>query len=266
MEGYCQIRTSQNYNFPNGTFTSRPRRKAAIRANEAIRNSVLTVTGNKPKWRHGWNQSDQHEEDTFPIWTTSPPSSDPNDIGSSCDSTSDDDALEWDISPQQYNLVGHVVNNSSMDDSPQVSTPMHQLHSGPHPAIPFSRTRRFATSGDIVQRSHAFKSTLHDNGFLKSPTNTQSLTPNVTTTPKDPPVMTRPSRIPKPTSPSAVNLTSVVDVSLVAPKIALLPQPNSVRRSSRSTPRPSNYRDYGNRGTMGGEKEEEEGRRRPRKY
>ena len=247
---------TQNYNFPNVTSTSRPRRKAAIKASEAIRNSVLTVTGSKPKRKHEWNQSDQQEEDTLPIWTTSPPSSDPDDISSSCGTTSDDDDLEWDLSPQQYNLVGHVVNNSSMDDSPQVSTPMHQLHSGPPPAIPFSRTRKFASSGDVLQRSHAFKSTLHNNGFLKTPTNTQSLTPDVTTTPTDPPVITRPSRIPKPSSPSAVNLTSVVDVSLVAPKVPLLPQPNSVRRSSRSTPRPGNYRDYGSRGATGWEKEQ----------
>ena len=163
----------------NVTFTPKPQRRAAVRAREAIKNSVGTILHGKRKWKHGWNYSDQLEEESLPSYIYHNSSEDSVDTASTEVSTSDNDSttsnssddnaneLLWDMSPQQYHLVGNASYTHTHNIIPSTSTPGN---TGPPPGHPFSRRRIHGTSGEDVKRSNAFKENFVENAFIETPT------------------------------------------------------------------------------------------------
>ena len=169
------------------------------------------------------------------------------------------------MSPQHYHLVGNASYTHTHNIIPSTSMPGHI---GPPPGHPFSIRRIHGTSGEDVKRSNAFKENFLENAFIETPTTippTSHLLDKTTQdsciSPKSPPR----SRIPLPTTPTGVNLSSVNNVSKLLTQVP--PEVNDLpaRRSSRLTRHPSNYKVLHNKGTTG-RGEEENGQRRSRKY
>ena len=266
----------QDYKTPETdeiTGHSRPRRQAALKANERIRSCVNSLSlAKKPK--HGWNVDDQilYEDHISHLSLGSAGSQDHKTTSSSItseDSSTDsenahhvgvssplphvDDGpeLSWDESPEQYRLqeVGSAPIDESVPPLPQPlsSTPMElQMNVLPDTIhLPRQRNRRQATSEFELSRSDAFRLSQPslNQGFLHCPyTSSNSL-----------------SRIPTPSTPSQVNLDQVCDVSL-----ALQSVDNSIRSNRRSVSQPQNYRVFHNSGRRRPRVEEEGRPRRPR--
>ena len=232
-------------------------RQAAVRANEKIRQSIRTIQLPRSKSKHGWNYEDQPQEEDIYI-TYLETTYEETEVSSTTSSTSngesspevpenvvssdEDPQLLWDTSPDQYTLT---FTNSAYG-FPLSSTPYtHPMHVPPF--IP-ARRRAYATSGPSIKRSQAFKTSQQDHAFISASNN---LTGQVIPQEDEPDnnintVRSHLSRIPKPISPTQVQLDKVNDVSALQ-----YPVPDSaahstsrtpLRRSSRITARPSSYR------------------------
>ena len=141
--------------------------------------------------------------------------------------------LEWDTSPSQYALhsTPHLSTNTSYPP-PLMDIQIPSPYISQQDSTPTPRARMYGTSSNQLQRQNAFRSPRHDEAFLHS----QSLdTQQTPTLPQDEPnhMAPRKSRIPKPTSPSDVNLMEVADFSLV-PDPLQPPLRRSTRQASRT--------------------------------
>ena len=137
-----------------------------------------------------------HEDSDSSIGTTDyqTPYSDEPQSNRSLSSDDDHEDLQWDMSPEQYQLA---QDNYRLEP----------------PSAPVKKTRRLASSEPCLMRSNAFRKPHHQ---------------------------PRKSRIPLPTSPSAVNTHEVNDISVVVQQIPTLVYTNSSR--SRRTSQRLNYR------------------------
>ena len=245
------------------TASGRPLRKAAMDRNYV--SSCITNPRDSAKYKHGWNPEDQYTDSDFSTYIydlSHSPYEDPEDPTSDNTSTTSyssptpnvtptsnldlidsDSELQWDQSPEQYELVSDTLDVESLDtefnDDPEVFQDVQ-------PSLPFpkERSRRNATSLLPLSRSDAFRVPRR---------NQQNVQMNVNDS------HSRQSRIPLPTSPSHVELQNVADISIVAP-VALealgyttppqrsLPPSSVPQREPRKTTRAFNYRIFHNTG------------------
>ena len=233
--------------------------------NKAV--DINTVKPKHTKFKHGWleceqvfepeytflhithdgeSQSDMSTNSTITEQTPSPATLNESPAQSS---TSDEDGdYIWDTSPEQYNL-------SFTQDPPDAWSPTPFIPSTQPPTIPpaFPRNRHNAFSQPPLTRSNAFRKPPSNQAFALTPPQAG--------------LYQRPSRIPLPTSPSAVDLSLVSDVSLLLPLVPDTdsqqnPNPN-LRRSTRLSIRP-NYLGIGHQERGGREREvKEETLRKP---
>ena len=211
---------------------NRKSRQAAIKALHRIRNQVSQVKYKK-KFAHGWNEEDQFDDDfiycdysiqqcehsidsEYDVSSSNSPSptvrNDLSATSSQSDSvtSSNEEELAWDSTPDQYSL-----SDRRTDAHTWSSTPFTKFPASLPPA--FQRERSVAFTHPPLAYRNAFRLPNNNQAFTTSP-------PALATAPHR-------SRIPLPTSPAAVNLSSVADFSRV------LPIP--VRRSSRLRSRPN---------------------------
>ena len=220
---------------------TRQRRKAAVEADKKIKQTVNLIHIQKPKFRHGWIESDQcfdldpaistclvHDSgidadinsDFDNSSSSKCPTSDTSSPG--CQehpsASSSDDDMTWDASPEQYALISTQTNEIDAWSSPPFAPPNVNLP----PAFP--RDRIYAFTQPPLTRRNAFRLPNSNHAFITSPTN-------------DPQTL-RKSRIPLPTAPVDVNLHEVNDVSLVLPA----PTPSvATRRSTRYRRQPDRF-------------------------
>ena len=145
-------------------------------------------------------------------------------------SSSSSQEYHWDITPSQYELQSMSVVPTIPPPplmSLQIQPPPILLFQASTPVNSVRRPRTYATTGRAIRRSKAFRSPTPDCAFLTTPSPT--LSPE--SQDRLPP---RRSRIPRPKSPSTMDLHRVND-------IAELPLPGNMdppfRRSSRNAAR-----------------------------
>ena len=235
---------------PHTTKAGRPLRKAARKAHGVHGLKTQNPSMEKKHNTFGWLTEDQDSDaDYIPFFRFRSPVSMPEDHASCTDSPTDQSGSDtdpissdseqdytWDSSPEQLLLTGIETQRTTQSATTRNS-------------------RRLATSEKVLVRSNAFK---------QPPDTTvrpQTIPP---THPTDPGLSNvtppNPSRIPRPTTPSQVNLYGVNDVSQVLPQTPKkpiqfhrssneplpyqsLPQNLSPKRG-RSTRRPFDYKLY----------------------
>ena len=220
-----------------------PRRQAAKQAAERFKHCLKSISSPTKKW----TVEDQNFDDDlflqrFPCPLNAPFESDSPDssiegtindpIPSTSDSCTSEDSspeLSWDDTPTQYTLSPDVVHPGLPPPSPIPTSTPFPNHRLPEPILPFTRSRINALSVPPLLRRPAFRLSRCDQAFLQN-------TPPQATPHEDPRrAPTKKTRIPIPTSPSAIDLHGVSDVS------AVLPPPDALRRSSRPSNPPSYY-------------------------
>ena len=172
---------------------------------------VNFIKKSKPFFRHGWDEKDQtseyvnsfpvsllHEEETPPTSDDSLNHSDTEVISSE---NSSDDSLQWDTTPDQYQL-SHQREHLSWSSTPFAPSPAHI-------PPPFPRDRAVAFTQYPLSRRNAFRLQEHNIAFHQG-------------------FPARPSRIPLPTSPTEVHTNQVNLLTRVLP-LATPP----LRRSTR---------------------------------
>ena len=223
------------------TKAGRPLRKAARKAHGLLN---ITTPEKKKIHTHGWCEEDQNCEDIFyvPIHDDEPNVT--SDVDSSTGDTSpadtkfntlttdSDEDMTWDSSPIQYQLTESTV----------TYTPTTKASELPQRLNPLSR--RMATSEQELNRSDAFR----------YPQDPRIPPPFPRNAPSSKPVR-RSSRIPKPSSPSSIDLSQVADFTGVLPVPSTPEAPAKPRRTRRLDYHALHY---------SGERREGEERRRPR--
>ena len=232
----------------------KPKRKAAIKANEKLKTQIFKINTPKKTFKHGWLEADQMEESLILIPNPELPYQE-HDVSSShtptnsmtetttlsapsdSDSTSED--LAWDASPEQITLQDAFIKETP---NPWASTPF--VESSQHSVIPpaFPRNRMNATSYTPLSRSNAFRHSRRNDAFLATPLDQPPIPFPVSparsySSPYD---STRRSRIPLPVHPSQVILSEVTDISLL-PQSNQDPETSQPRRSTRTSVRPQFY-------------------------
>ena len=222
-----------------------PRRKAAMHARQKIAatvNAAMTTT----KKKHGWITEDQDSDDDGPIYFNT--SNEDSTCSSSTDTTPDSSAdssqhLDRNQSPPTSDQESSDLD---WDDSP-IQYSLQIPHKPPAPKPPFHPcSRRYATSGPSLTRSHAFRQL--------------------------PPLApTKKPRVPMPLSPSTVITSQVNDLSALPPPQEdshqhhpsldtegnisrtegaerrpgrAAAEENYPRRSERNTTKPNNYKQF----------------------
>ena len=212
-------------------------REAAIKARVKMQSSISKVENHNLKSKYGWKEEDQFDDLDFirpiPDTNISPNSS------YSCNMTtpsptrtstpentesiqSDDsyDDLFWDTSPAQYLLQSRP---QETPEDPLMSLQLQPPEDNyPSTSTPHTRSRTLAISAPTLRRTNAFRSPHPDHAFIRTPSPTQEENPIV--------MAPRKSRIPKPFSPSQVQMHAVNDLSHL-PHVSNLNTP--LRRSSR---------------------------------
>ena len=214
------------------TKSGRPLRKAAMKAH-----GISKISTNTPNttalWKFGWRDEDQpSDEETIFITPTVTPN---HSEVSSTNSTSDDsdtsftiseiEELTWDSSPEQFSL----------------STPepiYSQIIESNNPT--YKPSWRFAISQQPLSRSNAFKNPPDANVPIPNSSSQQNT-----------PIQRR-SRVPRPTTPTNVDLHQVIDLSSLPPPFPTSPTcPPAPRRPlppRRNTKQPANYLHFHNTG------------------
>ena len=202
-------------------------RTAALKAREQIASTVCHIK-KKSTFKHGWIDSDQdfeppliysyHQDitqDEDSLVSSNNPTQPPSDAGSSSLSTSEEDEnIEWDTSPEQYQL--QAASLDAWSPTPFVPSVAPALIP---PAFPRDHTP--GRSQQHLVRRNAFRIRTRD------PSTAAYVTP-------------RTSRIPIPVSAHDVNLSAVSDVSRVLPFATDQPPP-APRRPARNRSRPDFY-------------------------
>ena len=240
--------------FTENNTHSRPTRKAATEAKKKINASVKAVIKTKKKFKYGWSEYDNSTDwdtiersnipdsvqDTTESFSSTTPSQPPTPSQEEISSDNSDEDLAWDTSPEQYMLMPE---SPPPDPTTFASTPKMDP-TVQNPRIQ-QRNRVYAMSTPSLSRSPAFRiPKQHDQAFLATPFT------------KSRPVYTpaKPSRIPKPFSPTQVDTQQVTDLSNLpnpltqnprrSARISSLPQPNYQDRHSSH-----HERSYPNRNT-----------------
>ena len=239
------------------TKSGRPLRKAARKAH-GINTLKPAIKAQQDKvMKLGWNEEDQPTDCDLIYWTLGTPlrlnpidsaslssSSIASTSSSSSTSSDSEQELAWDCSPEQLQLTASV---------PNLQTDQFIYTDQSHPVQRTRYFRRNATSEHQLSRSDAFR--IHPG--TGSPTNVlrnSSSDGNA--------ISSRRSRIPKPLTPSSVNLQQVNDISGLpvitpsTPPDARIPpyqqgfapskqsSHTSTERPRRLTQQPSNYRRF----------------------
>ena len=195
------------------TKAGRPLRQAAKRAHGI--HALRTLPPKKDRTpTHGWIEEDQIlEPEIFFHFNEDDSSDDPDSsLNSTLVNTSFDDApshfdeeLTWDSSPEQFQLS---FSDTHDDSTPTISSQpglLQKATSIPTPHRLHVPPRRFAISEQDLYRSNAFR---HPPDADRIPPPFPRNQPA-----NDTPNRTRPSRIPKPTSPSQMDMSAVNDIS-----------------------------------------------------
>ena len=216
-------------------------REAAIHARAKMQSSISKVKHHRLKSKYGWKEEDQFDDLDFirPIpdtdispnssyscnmTTPSPMRTSTSENAESIQSDDSSDDLFWDTSPAQYLL------QSSPQETPEdpdtlpdlMSLQLQPPEDHPSTSTPNTRSRALATSAPTLRRTNAFRSPHPDHAFIGTPSPTQEENPIM--------MAPRKSRIPKPFSPSQVQMYAVNDLSHL-PHVSNLNPP--LRRSSR---------------------------------
>ena len=209
----------------------RPIRRAAKQAHK-----IDSIKTSPPisKWKHGWKEEDQDcDSDYFPVPTSNLPIEQPDDIQPSSDTeetslnATDSDSTEeltWDDSPLQIAL------SKSISSPPTLIPPSSANVNNP--------TRRLATSEQSLQRSDAFR---HPPDASRVPLFQHQF----------PTRFFYSSRIPRPTTPTDVQLNHVTDLTNLPGLVHTPAQPPPTlnpRAPRRSVQQPSDYKLYGETG------------------
>ena len=212
----------------------RPIREAAKKSHFP---SVAAVTTKKSQFKPGWLPEDQIFDLEFvPSFIPDQDYSTtyeavPHQLNHQL-STSDEDldsSLTWDDSPIQYQLE-----KTMSSPLPLMQGSIDQHEDNPLPTHP--PTRRFAISDPTLVRSNAFR----------HPPDLRPVVPQQ----YYPTRLFFNSRIPRPTSPSQVDLQQVVDISHlpIPPITPHNPPPKLNQQPRRNVKQPSNYKTYGETG------------------
>ena len=228
-------------NLPKAPERDRPLRRAvtSLRPDQYC----CEVKLRKSTHRFGWNPEDQDSDDEFPCPQVSPAYSN---LSTSSEHPTTDDNSDNDCAPDSIDEDSHSSTETDLtwDLSPEQFQLMENCQ---QPTT--NRNRAFALSEAPLIRSNAFRR-------RQRPPDTPPV-----------PVSTPPSRIPRPTTPTSMDLQQVADISLVAP-LAFEPRqvnptpentiPHPIlepKKRGRSTKQPQNYRVFHRTGYRGGRQE-----------